>query len=270
MDLPPVTIDLAHRIHDTARRFYETGLRRVEALPGNPLGFLVRRIGETTCVLSRMLPVVEFYNRVFDLRREEVLLEILPIARAIGAELRVETHPATLTPELGEALARHGLYLEKFTTALYTVPLAEAEPVPAVVVRRVPHVDFDRWFAVMADGFGITAPGRSTAELIRRAWLCADDTQLYWAEVDGTPASVLALFVSDDLGRMDLGTTLPPYRNRGCLTALIRHARVEALRAGCSLIGAETLFGTTSQNVLERNGFRIAYTKGIWLDRQQG
>ena len=56
-------------------------------------------------------------------------------------------------------------------------------------------------------------------------------------------------------------STLPAFRNRGAQTALLQARLAFAVESGCEVAMVTTLPGTTSQRNVERQGFRVVYTR---------
>lgn len=63
---------------------------------------------------------------------------------------------------------------------------------------------------------------------------------------------------------MGTGRQPPAYRRLGLQTLRIRLRAEKARRLGCELPGVNTRPGTQSQLHLEREGFRLVYTKTLW------
>ena len=59
--------------------------------------------------------------------------------------------------------------------------------------------------------------------------------------------------------------TVPRFRNRGCQTALLRECIADAVESGCALMLSQTSSGSTSERNMLRAGFRVAYTKTVWV-----
>ncbi len=81
------------------------------------------------------------------------------------------------------------------------------------------------------------------------------------ARVDDTPAGGGALSVHEGVAAMYGASTIPAFRRRGVQTALIRALVVEAIDAACDVVYTLTDPGSTSHRNLERQDFRLAYTR---------
>lgn len=118
-----------------------------------------------------------------------------------------------------------------------------------------------RWASLVVDGFA--APhGPTPAET--RLGLTASamsDRVFLTAFADGEPAGTGELRVADGIGWLSADTTLPAFRQRGVQISLQR-VRLELARdAGCALAVTESAPGGPSQRNMERNGFRLVYTR---------
>ncbi|MGA8142886.1 MAG: GNAT family N-acetyltransferase [Candidatus Acidiferrales bacterium] len=83
----------------------------------------------------------------------------------------------------------------------------------------------------------------------------------YLALLDGQPAGGGTLTIRKGIAGLFGTSTLPEFRRRGIQAALIS-ARLEAGRAaGCDLAMSVTLPSSGSQHNLERQGFRVVYTR---------
>ncbi|MFQ5844848.1 MAG: hypothetical protein ACE5JG_07660 [Planctomycetota bacterium] len=80
------------------------------------------------------------------------------------------------------------------------------------------------------------------------------------------------LYVAGRIGYLANAATLPPFRGRGCHTALLRFRIARAAREGCELVASDTEPYSASQRHMERAGLRLAYQKARWAQprRQDG
>jgi GNAT superfamily N-acetyltransferase len=81
------------------------------------------------------------------------------------------------------------------------------------------------------------------------------------ARVDGEPAGAGALSVHERVAAMYGASTLPRFRRRGVQTALIHALVAEASDGACNVIYTLTEPGSVSHRNLERQEFRLAYTR---------
>jgi GNAT superfamily N-acetyltransferase len=83
----------------------------------------------------------------------------------------------------------------------------------------------------------------------------------FLAEVDGQIAGGGVLTMHDGVASLGGASTLPAFRNRGAQTALLRARLAFAAEQGCEVVMVTTLPGSTSQRNVERQGFRVVYTR---------
>ncbi len=93
--------------------------------------------------------------------------------------------------------------------------------------------------------------------------LYGENHYCFLALLDGVPAGGGAMAIRGELASFFSTATLPKYRGKGVQTALIQARLVAAQAAGCDLVTVMTAPGNNSQRNLERQGFRVAYTKMI-------
>jgi hypothetical protein len=70
--------------------------------------------------------------------------------------------------------------------------------------------------------------------------------------------------IKDDIGYLAGASTLPDYRGAGCQYQQIAKRINDAVDLGCSLLTTQAAFDSTSQRNMQRSGFQVAFTKGIW------
>ena len=83
----------------------------------------------------------------------------------------------------------------------------------------------------------------------------------FLAEVDGSIAGGGVVIVHEGIASLGGASTLPEFRNRGIQTALLRARLAFAISAGCEIAMVTTMPGTISQRNVERQGFRVVYTR---------
>jgi GNAT superfamily N-acetyltransferase len=83
----------------------------------------------------------------------------------------------------------------------------------------------------------------------------------FLAEMDGQTAGGGVLIMHDGIASLGGASTLPEFRNRGAQTALLRARLGFAAEHGCEVAMVTTLPGSTSQRNVERQGFRVVYTR---------
>lgn len=85
------------------------------------------------------------------------------------------------------------------------------------------------------------------------------------AEVDGVSAGGGMMSIHEGVASLGGAGTLPEFRNRGVQKALILARLALAAQSGCDLAMVATAPGTISQRNVERQGFRVVYTRTKFL-----
>jgi GNAT superfamily N-acetyltransferase len=85
------------------------------------------------------------------------------------------------------------------------------------------------------------------------------------AEVDGVPAGGGMLSIHQEVASLGGAGTLPEFRNRGVQKALLVARLALAAESGCVLAMVATMPGSGSQRNVERQGFRVVYTRTKFL-----
>jgi GNAT superfamily N-acetyltransferase len=184
----------------------------------------------------------------FRSRGSAVILEVCPVADAdFIQKLGARGYRVT---EFSNVLIREISPHEQF-----------ASPPSGMTVRR-PAAGEERLFAeTMARGFAdYFEPTEELIATVQR-FFSGPDVQPYLVFVDGKAAAGGTLTLRNGVAGLMGTSTLPEFRRRGIQTALI-HARLgDARAAGCDLAMSMTLPLSGSQRNLERQGFRVVYTR---------
>ncbi len=271
MTLPVLTPALARCLDGVIAAQAVEQMRRVQALPDNPLGVQIESFGSATAYLVQSAGV-GWWNRVggLDTDDEAALDQIVAFYRDHGVEPNIDLDPTRFTPALNRRLAARGLYLDHVDTVLYGTPELATQPDGVAagdgfVIHEVGKDQVDLVTRLWADGFQVPAAGREFMMTIRRASFEAAANHLYVAYVDGQPAAMSALLVQDGIGYLNVGATLPQHRRLGIHRAMSERRVQDARDWGCALLmGYVAGFGKTSQNNMERRGLRVAYNRLSW------
>jgi GNAT superfamily N-acetyltransferase len=86
----------------------------------------------------------------------------------------------------------------------------------------------------------------------------------FLAEIDGHAGAAGALNIHEGIALFGGAATAPEMRRRGLQTALLHERMKYAREHGCDLAMMGALPGSNSQRNVERQGFRIAYTRTKW------
>jgi GNAT superfamily N-acetyltransferase len=272
--LPLMTLDLARRLEAVTADWLDSLLTRKAALPGNPYGAAVHRVGAAgRAFVLRKFPPMPWANAVNGLREgdENEVARIHTLYKPHGLYPRFDLLPGDLGPNLARALHDAGFHHTGFLGMLYGLPpTRDGIPADGVTVKRIDGADPEQramYVRVYGAGFAPDLPPAEidpmvVAELDERYQ--NPDFRLYLAWVDGQPAGVASLFVRDGIGYLSGTSTLAPFRGRGAQSAMIARRLRDASHLGCELVAAQASFGSVSQRNLERTGLRLAYQKAWW------
>lgn len=265
------TRDFVASLCATNRLAHVLGMRAVAALDGNPFGMEVAEFDGAFALRSRGVPVVDQYNRVYELaeRHLERLSEIVSYHRSCSIVGRIEVTPAHESGPLLQALCAAGYAPEYTKPVLCADARREAagvrsNPDVEIIPAREEHLDV--FLDVWADGFGIPAFLHESVKEIRRQWFCVEGFQRFLAFHRGKPAGAAGLFVDGDIGYLCFAATRPEFRGNGIQSQLIERRWDAARAAGCRWVITETDFDTQSQHNMERAGMQIAFMKSSWVD----
>jgi hypothetical protein len=264
MALPLLTAQLAQRLIAAERDCMVDWLRAMEAADGNPFGIAIRQFGQATALVCSQIPA-EVFNRVLGMTADDRahLPAILEFYREHGVNSLFDLSPYAIPPfwvqpNLPPLLARQGFYQGAFHQMLYGVPTLEVPPTPEhITIKEVEPAGADDFVRVYEQVWG--AGGAIRALIGQPRFHC------YLAFVDGVAAGLGVLHIANRAGSMANGLTAPPFRGRGCQTALLYRRIRDAALAGCDLLVSQCNPGSESQRNQLRAGFRVAGSKAWWL-----
>jgi len=177
--------------------------------------------------------------------------------------VRIELCPLSDGSLLGE-LSRRQYVLADFSNMLFrklkAVESSIDESSPISVQRSAPE-EADLWARTVAMGFGEQLAPTSENLAILRTMVARPTTKCVVAWVDGRPAGGGALSVHQGVAAIYGASTVPSFRRLGVQSAIIRSLITLAVEAECDLAYTLTRPGSVSQRNLERQGFRVAYTR---------
>lgn len=183
--------------------------------------------------------------------------------RSRGSAVFIEVCPMADASFI-EALGKRGYRVVEFSNVL----IREIRPgetyagAPPGITIRKPGPGEERLFAeTMARGFADYFD--VTEELIAttQSFFLGLAVRPYIVFVDGKAAGGGTLTLRNGVAGLLGSSTLPEYRRRGIQSALIGVRLEDARAAGCDLAMSMTLPGSGSQRNLERQGFRVVYTR---------
>lgn len=125
--------------------------------------------------------------------------------------------------------------------------------------------DAELWARTIAMGFGDQQVQTPENLAVLRSIFSQPATKCVLAWVDGRPAGGGALSTHDGVAAIYGASTVPSFRRLGVQSAVIHALLNHAVEAECDLAYTLTRPGSVSQRNLERQGFRVAYTRSTLL-----
>jgi ribosomal protein S18 acetylase RimI-like enzyme len=182
---------------------------------------------------------------------------------ARGAGTTIEFCPLA-DESLLHLLGEHGYRLRGCSNLLCR-SLSGAEPLlpqtSGMEVQQCFPGEADLWASVVAAGFSEALAARKEEIKLFASLVQAPETVPLLAWVDGEPAGGGALAMHEKVAALYGTSTLPKFRRRGVQSSLLRALISQAIQQECDLAYSLTRPGTVSQRNLERQGFRVAYTR---------
>lgn len=183
--------------------------------------------------------------------------------RSRGSAVMIEVCPMA-DPTFVVALGKRGYRVVEFSNMLVREIRADEQfpPFAPGVTVRVAEPSETRLFAeTVARGFAEHFEPTEELILTMQEFFSGPGLCPYLALIDGKPVGGGTLGLRKGIAGLFGTSTLPEYRKRGAQAALIS-ARLEAGRAaGCDLAMSVTLPSSGSQHNLERQKFRVVYTR---------
>jgi GNAT superfamily N-acetyltransferase len=183
--------------------------------------------------------------------------------RCRGSAVFIEVCPMA-DPSFIEMLGKRGYRVIEFSNML----IREIDPqesfshsVPGIVIRTAEPAESRLFAETVSRGFADHF--EPTEELIDtiQEFFSGPGLVPYLVWIDGKPIAGGTLGIRKGVAGLFGMSTLPEFRRRGVQAALIS-ARLEAGRAaGCDLAMSVTQPASGSQRNLERQGFRVVYTR---------
>ncbi|MGD0427866.1 MAG: GNAT family N-acetyltransferase [Candidatus Acidiferrales bacterium] len=168
-------------------------------------------------------------------------------------------------PSLYEKFAARNYHLLELTDVLILDDLAAARipgALPPGVTVRVsePH-EAKLWTQTVAQGFAEHYPVTQAMLDVMEGFYGRRDGCFFLAFVDGIVAGGAGVFAGQGVGGLFGASTLPAFRRRGVQAALLAARLAWAVEKGCDLAVSFARPGSISHRNIERNGFRVAYTR---------
>jgi len=180
-----------------------------------------------------------------------------------GATVNIELCPLA-DHSLVEELGKRGYRLREFSNMLVRkIRMMEIPPSgqSAISVQLSAPEEADLWAKTVALGFGEDLAQASENVSALRDLVVRPTTKCVLAWVEGRPAGGGALSIHEGVAAIYGASTVPSFRRLGVQSAIIRSLITYALEAECDIAYTLTRPGSVSQRNVERQGFRVAYTR---------
>jgi GNAT superfamily N-acetyltransferase len=145
---------------------------------------------------------------------------------------------------------------------------AAARRDPGVSVRVVGPEEYELWARTAARGWSEFEEVAGIMLGLSRVSAHRAGGRSFLAELGGRPVATGALSIHEGVALLAGASTVPEERRRGAQLALLEARLAYAAARGCDLAMMCALPGSASQRNAERQGFRIAYTRIKWRQRQ--
>ncbi len=187
--------------------------------------------------------------------------------RSRGSAVRIIVSPLADESLLTLLRARDYRLVEFENVSVLPLAADHLTNIPAVgmEIGQVGEADHTEWVRVVVHGF---AEGAEPAQIfwdIFPSIFQQRGASCWLARINGESAGGAGMAIYDGIAAIFGAATLLPFRRRGVQTALLRARLRQAAQAGCELAIVGTKPGTVSQRNMERQGFRLAYTKAVLL-----
>ena len=191
--------------------------------------------------------------------------------RSHGSAVNIETCPLA-DPSLLKLLNERGYrpieYSNVFVREL-TRDDARLWPDPTndVHVRRPAEDEAGSYSLLVAKSFFEDAEMPPEFLSIFTSCFYAAGAFFYMSEIDGVSAGGGMMSIHEGVASLGGTGTLPEFRNRGVQKALLLARLAQAAESGCDLAMVATMPGSGSQRNVERQSFRVVYTRTKFMKR---
>jgi hypothetical protein len=198
---------------------------------------------------------------------EEELVRLEEFFFRRGSIVRLEFCPLAHSTLL-HLLGKRGYRIEECTNMLVRPVKMGTTQLPSgvgVSVQRCQSNEAELWARTVAEGFSESlSESRENLEVLI-SLVERRNTASVLAWVDGSPAGGGALGIHDNIGVMYGTSTLPRFRRKGVQSEIIRSLISFAEQAECEILYSFTLPGSISQHNLEKQDFRVGYTRFLMI-----
>ena len=123
------------------------------------------------------------------------------------------------------------------------------------------------WAQTILEGFVGALPASDENIAVLTSLFYQPEAVCLLARVNGVPAGGGALSVHEGVAALYGASTIPAFRRRGIQGAIIQSLVAQAIERGCDLAYTLTEPGSVSQRNLERQQFRVGYTRVTLIRR---
>lgn len=259
--------ELAHLLETSEIECINSRLTAIKKIAGNPMGVNIQTFGSATAFSVKNIPGPSF-NTVKGLKDgdENYLDDIIHFYNEKDIPVRIELTPGHVSSTFLSFLSEKGFYQNDFHTTLYIKDL-EAKRANEIVIRELKRDEFDTFSEIYIQGFQMPSFLKNGVAQNNEILHDKEEWTFYLASLEEEPAGIGVLFIKDNIATLAAAATSPIFRNMGVHTALINHRINQATQKECNLLVSQAKFGSTSQNNMERAGFKIGYTKSIWVKK---
>lgn len=267
MKLPILSQDLAAQIQQSETDYLSSRIQSILEREGNPEGVEIARFGNAAAFYIKTMPWALF-NSVKGLSDDDSdqLEAVVQFYQARDRAFQIDIDPVHTGPRLFAALSGNGLGQTGFHSVLYGLPRQESPALPPnIKITEITQTsEFNAYAEIHCLGSGMPLSAKHHFINNNMGLLNRPGWKLFLATLDDVPAGVAVMHINGNIASCTLAATAPEYRNRGIQSALLQRRLYEAHLADCQLVAAQASFGSTSQNNMERAGFRIAWTRSVW------
>lgn len=259
-----MTVNAAQEIENAEIHMLSSRLALLQAMDGNPMQVQMKKFGSATAFSSKVIAGPAF-NTVKGITNTAQVDEIISYYQSLQIPCRFEITPAQGTAELFQYLSEKVFYQSSFHTALYSIPREDPALLPAnISVRQLKENEFHIFADIYVRGFNMPSFTKDGVRQNNEILYDKPGWHFFIAEVQNTPAGIGVLYINNGIASLAASATLPEFQRKGCHTALIQKRIETAIASNCQLIVGQAMFGSGSQNNMERAHMKIAYTKSIW------
>ncbi|TKC15887.1 GNAT family N-acetyltransferase [Robertmurraya kyonggiensis] len=259
--------ELAHVLERSEVDCLHSRLTAIKEIAGNPMGVEIQTFGSATAFSVKNIPGPSF-NTIKGLKDgdEKYIDEIIDFYNGKKIPLRFELTPGHVSSTFLTYLSEIGFYQNDFHTTLYAKG-HEAKGEKNLSIHELKRDEFETFAEIYTQGFQMPSFLKKGVAQNNEILHDKKGWTFYLGCIDDEPAGIGVLFMKDNIATLAAAATTPQFRNKGIQSSLIKHRIYHATQKGCNLLVSQARFGSTSQNNMERAGFKLGYTKSIWIKK---